>query len=65
MKIKLTTIKDVNDCINALRQVPHDVKAKQDSYIVDAKSILGIFSLDLMRPIEIDCDLAILDRFKI
>ena len=41
---------------------------KSGRYIVDAKSILGIFSLDLSRPIELeveDGDYAIFENFRI
>ena len=40
---------------------PHEVLLKSGKYVVDAKSILGIFSLDLSQPITVeaysdDCD---------
>ena len=41
---------------------------KSGRYIVDAKSILGIFSLDLSRPVELeveDGDYAAFDAFRI
>jgi hypothetical protein len=40
---------------------------KSGRYVVDAKSILGIFSLDLSRPIELeveDGDYAIFENFR-
>ena len=41
---------------------------KSGRYIVDAKSILGIFSLDLSRPVELeveDGDYALFEPFRI
>lgn len=57
MKIKLNTIKDVQDFVKlANTQCYSEVIAKQDNYIVNAKSIMGLFSLDLIRPFTIECD---------
>ena len=41
---------------------------KSGRYVVDAKSILGIFSLDLSRPVELDVedgDYALFEPFRI
>ena len=41
---------------------------KSGRYVVDAKSILGIFSLDLSRPVELeveDGDYALFEPFRI
>lgn len=41
---------------------------KSEPYIVDAKSILGIFSLDLSKPVELeveDGDYALFESFRI
>jgi phosphotransferase system HPr-like phosphotransfer protein len=39
-------------CLLAMQQ-PGDIVCKQDIYAVNAKSILGLFSLDLTKPLTI------------
>ena len=65
MLIKLNTIQDVNDFTELMRAVDGEVIAAQDNYRVDAKSILGIFSLDLMKPIDVNVNLKELVRFQV
>ena len=65
MLIKLNTIQDVNDFTELMRAVDEEVIAAQGNYRVDAKSILGIFSLDLMKPIDVNVNLKELVRFQI
>ena len=50
--IRLSTIQDVRDFVNAVTMVDCDVDLASGRYIVDAKSIMGIFSLDLLQPIR-------------
>lgn len=52
LKIKLSTIEDVRSFVNSVSKFDIDVDLQSGRYIVDAKSIMGIFSLDLMNPIE-------------
>ena len=65
MLIKLNTIQDVNDFTELMRAVDEEVIAAQGNYRVDAKSILGIFSLDLMKPIDVNVNLKELVRFQV
>ena len=51
--IKLSTIEDVRDFVNAASRYTYEIDLSSGRYIVDAKSIMGIFSLDLMNPIEL------------
>ena len=54
MKVKLTTISDVQDFVRkASYEYPYELYAKQGQYVVNAKSVMGILSLDLMNPFEI------------
>lgn len=54
MKVKLTTIQDVQEFVHkANQEYPNNLYAKQSRYLVDAKSIMGLFSLDLMHPFEL------------
>lgn len=65
MLIKLNTIQDVNDFTELMRAVDGETIAAQGNYRVDAKSILGIFSLDLMKPIDVNVNLKELVRFQV
>ncbi len=53
VKIRLSTIEDVRDFVEVVRQFEGDIDVSSGRYVVDAKSILGIFSLDLMSPITL------------
>ena len=52
-KIRLATIADVRDFVNIVNRTDCDIDLVSGRYVVDAKSIMGIFSLDLMNPIEL------------
>ena len=53
MKIKLTNVADIRDFVNLVILVDYDVDLVQSRYTIDAKSIMGIFSLDLLSPITL------------
>lgn len=53
-KIDLCSIKSVKDFVNVTNVFTGDVILKSDRYVVDGKSIMGIFSLDLSKPIEVE-----------
>ena len=52
-KIKLNTIEDVRNFVNTVTACDFDVDLASGRYVVDAKSIMGIFSLDLLNPITL------------
>lgn len=59
--IMLKSINDVKDFVNIVNKYDFDVDLSSGRYVVDAKSIMGIFSLDLSKPIKVevhtdDCD---------
>ena len=59
--ILLSSINDVKNFVNLVSRFDCDVDLVSGRYVVDAKSIKGIFSLDLSKPIDIeihndDCD---------
>ena len=61
LHIQLKTIDDVKDFVNIVSKCSYDVDLSSGRYVVDAKSIMGIFSLDLSKPIKVeiysnDCD---------
>ena len=52
--ILLKSINDVKDFVNAANKYDFDVDLTSGRYIVDAKSIMGIFSLDLSKTIKVE-----------
>ena len=56
--VSLDSINDVKNFVNSVNKYEFDVDLVSGRYIVDAKSIMGIFSLDLMDTIEmtVHCD---------
>ena len=53
VKIILSNIQDIRDFVNQVILVDYDVDLVQGRYVVDAKSIMGIFSLDLLSTIAL------------
>ena len=53
MTIKLTTIQDVQKFVEVIERCPYAVDLCSGRYVVDAKSLMGIFSLDLLHPIKL------------
>ena len=51
--IKLSSIEDVRKFVDIVSKYDIDIDLSSGRYIVDAKSILGIFSLDLLKPIKL------------
>lgn len=51
--IKLSTIEDVRKFVEIVTGYDMDIDLASGRYTVDAKSIMGIFSLDLLKPIEL------------
>ena len=51
--IVLKGIEDVRNFVKEVILLDYDVDLVQGRYVVDAKSIMGIFSLDLMNPITL------------
>ncbi len=52
--IMLNSINDVKNFVNVVNRFDFDVDLTSGRYIVDAKSIMGIFSLDLSKPIKVE-----------
>lgn len=50
--ILLSTINDVKVFVNSVSKYDFDVDLVSGRYAIDAKSIMGIFSLDLSKPIK-------------
>ena len=53
MFIKLKTIDDVKEFVNICSKYDVDIDVKQGKFTVDGKSILGIFSLNLIEGLSV------------
>jgi phosphocarrier protein HPr len=54
LNIMLNTINDVKNFVNLVSKYDFEVDLTSGRYVIDAKSIMGIFSLDLAKPIKLD-----------
>ena len=52
--IMLDTINDVKEFVGIVSRCEYEVDLISDQYTIDAKSIMGIFSLDLSKPIQMN-----------
>ncbi|MBQ5954203.1 MAG: HPr family phosphocarrier protein [Lachnospiraceae bacterium] len=52
--IRLNSIDKVKEFVRVITNFDNDFDVRSGRYTVDGKSILGIFSLDLARPLELD-----------
>ena len=53
VQISLNSIGKVKSFVNAISQFDFDFDLISGRYVIDAKSIMGIFSLDLTKPIQV------------
>ncbi|MCR5708463.1 PTS HPr component phosphorylation site [Ruminococcus sp. YRD2003] len=61
--VSLQAINDVKDFVNIVMKYDFDIDLVSGRYAVDAKSIMGIFSLDLSKPIELNAHTDDADKF--
>jgi phosphotransferase system HPr-like phosphotransfer protein len=52
--ISLNSIDKVKSFVNDISRFDYDFDLVSGRYVIDAKSIMGIFSLDLSKPIELN-----------
>ena len=73
VQISLNSIDKVKSFVNEITKYDNDFDLVSGRYVIDAKSIMGIFSLDLSEPIDlnihadgdVDAILAALDPYII
>lgn len=53
-EMQLASINDVKQFVNRACQMPFDIDIISGRYVIDAKSIMGIFSVDLSKPITVE-----------
>lgn len=54
VQISLNSIDKVKNFVNAISKFDFDFDLVSGRYVIDAKSIMGIFSLDLSKPIDLN-----------
>ena len=68
VQISLNSIEKVKSFVNDIARFDSDFDLVSGRYVIDAKSIMGIFSLDLSKPINLnihgDEDAEILETLK-
>ena len=64
VQISLNSIDKVKAFVNEISKFDCDFDLVSGRYVIDAKSIMGIFSLDLSKPIDLNihADCAALDE---
>ncbi len=56
VQISLRTIEEVKEFVQTITMFDGDFELISGEYIVDAKSILGLFSVDLSKPVTLRID---------
>lgn len=51
--VLLQEVSKINSFISAAGKVPYDIDLVRGRYIIDAKSVMGIYSLSLDKPIDL------------
>lgn len=54
IQISLNSIDKVKSFVNDITKFNNDFDLVSGRYVIDAKSIMGIFSLDLSKPIDLN-----------
>lgn len=52
--VSLSSIEDVRQFVNAATCCPCEVDVLSGRYVINAKSIMGLFSLDLSQPVQVE-----------
>ena len=56
IQINLSNINDVKNFVTIMQSISEETILKSGKYVVDAKSIMGVFSLDLSKPITLEIE---------
>ena len=65
-RVNLNSINDVKMFVTEASLVQCDIDVVSGRYVVDAKSIMGLFSLDLAQPVtvQVQGDSALAEKFR-
>lgn len=53
VKVQFRGLESVKNFVNILSHFKNDFDIVDQRYVIDAKSIMGLFSLDLTRPLDL------------
>lgn len=56
LSIMLKSIEQVKTFVKEVSRIDRDVFLCPGRYVIDAKSIMGIFSLDLSKPLKVEIE---------
>ena len=62
--VSFKSINGVQEFVNIVSKYQYDVDLVSGRYVVNAKSIMGIYSLDLSKPIEVNAHTENADELK-
>ena len=54
IQVMLTSIEEVKNFVSLTNKYPFPIQMTTEKYKIDAKSIMGVFSLDLSKPINLN-----------
>lgn len=54
LKVSLSMAESVKNFVNTVSKYPYEIDLRSGRFVIDAKSLLGIFSLDLSKPIVLE-----------
>lgn len=54
VQISLSMAESVKAFVNIVNKYPYDIDLHSGRFMIDAKSLLGIFSLDLSKPLVLE-----------
>ena len=60
--VSLTSISDVKKFVDAATRCAAEIDVLSGRYVINAKSIMGLFSLDLAKPVKVEVHGADADR---
>jgi len=63
--ITLNSVEKVKDFVNLINTFEGDFDLASERYVIDAKSIMGIFSLDISNPLRLDIHDNVKDADKV
>lgn len=53
IKVNLDSVNKVKEFVEITGKFPEDLDLAHRKYVIDAKSLMGIFSLDLSKPLDL------------
>ena len=54
LTVNLKMMENVKEFVNTVSKYTYDMDLRSGRYVIDAKSIMGIFSLDLSKPLILE-----------